>query len=171
MSISASFTYTPEPSRPCSPEMVCQNAAPIWLPFAKSISTRFGSELRVYVHTGQSEGGPVITLLSVCCSCSQCRVCWLRTRAPREGGILGAVWTYNLTHTWTLDGVVLGVGSRGEGVVVAENIKLELVFVNVVVVRKQQADGERCKSGGTKCLFALSLSFTANENLSWQARP
>lgn len=26
-------TYTPEPSRPCSPEMVCQKAAPIWLPF------------------------------------------------------------------------------------------------------------------------------------------
>lgn len=29
------ITYTPEPSRPCSPEMVCQNAAPIWLPFTQ----------------------------------------------------------------------------------------------------------------------------------------
>lgn len=27
--IAVSFTYTPEPSRPCSPEMVCQKAAPI----------------------------------------------------------------------------------------------------------------------------------------------
>ena len=27
-------TYTPEASIPCSPEMVCQKAAPIWLPFA-----------------------------------------------------------------------------------------------------------------------------------------
>ena len=26
-------TYTPEESRPCSPEMVCQKAAPTWLPF------------------------------------------------------------------------------------------------------------------------------------------
>ncbi|KAI7300305.1 hypothetical protein KC315_g17242, partial [Hortaea werneckii] len=26
-------TYTPAPSKPCSPEMFCQNAAPIWLPF------------------------------------------------------------------------------------------------------------------------------------------
>lgn len=25
-------TYTPAPSRPCSPEMFCQKAAPIWLP-------------------------------------------------------------------------------------------------------------------------------------------
>jgi len=25
-------TYTPAPSRPCSPEMVCQKAAPTWLP-------------------------------------------------------------------------------------------------------------------------------------------
>jgi hypothetical protein len=27
------YTYTPEPSRPCSPEMVCQKEAPIWLPW------------------------------------------------------------------------------------------------------------------------------------------
>jgi hypothetical protein len=32
--IRPTLTYTPEASIPCSLEMVCQKAAPIWLPFA-----------------------------------------------------------------------------------------------------------------------------------------
>jgi hypothetical protein len=35
------WTYTPEESRPCSPEMVCQKAAPTWLPFVDVNYTLF----------------------------------------------------------------------------------------------------------------------------------
>lgn len=54
-------TYTPAPSRPCSPEMVCQNAAPIWLPFTDVNHMLFTSIefLGSFdVHTGRFGGEP-----------------------------------------------------------------------------------------------------------------
>lgn len=51
-------TYTPEASIPCSPEMVCQEAAPIWLPFA-DVNHRTFTVMGHYslnVRTGRLEG-------------------------------------------------------------------------------------------------------------------
>ena len=53
-------TYTPEASIPCSPEMVCQEAAPIWLPFA-DVNHRTFTVMGHYslnVRTGRLEGEP-----------------------------------------------------------------------------------------------------------------
>ena len=53
-------TYTPAPSRPCSPEMFCQKAAPIWLPFTGCQQLHPTSlDVRHHLHTGRSGGEPV----------------------------------------------------------------------------------------------------------------
>jgi hypothetical protein len=59
--ISPTLTYTPEASIPCSLEMVCQKAAPIWLPFT-DVNHRAFTVMDHYplnVRTGRLEGEPV----------------------------------------------------------------------------------------------------------------
>jgi hypothetical protein len=70
------YAYTPEPSRPCSPEMVCQKAAPIWLPFADVNHKLFHSigYGMVDIHTGRSGGEPMRKMMvSYVVFCSQTR--------------------------------------------------------------------------------------------------
>ena len=70
------YAYTPEPSRPCSPEMVCQKAAPIWLPFADVNHKLFNSigYGTLDIHTGRSGGEPMReNMVSYVVSCRQTR--------------------------------------------------------------------------------------------------
>lgn len=65
-------TYTPEPSSPCSPEMFCQKAAPIWLPCTSitvnHVDSRNGRlSSGQYVRIGRFGGGPITLILSDPC--------------------------------------------------------------------------------------------------------
>ena len=122
------YAYTPEPSRPCSPEMVCQKAAPIWLPFADVNHKLFHSigYGMVDVHTGRSGGEPMRKMMvSYVVFCSQtrgARVVFQGTclavgeRAVRTiSRMVGVLGVVRVGVGWRCRDVVVS-GRRGEAV-------------------------------------------------------
>ncbi len=90
------FTYTPEASRPYSPEMVYQKAAPIWLPFSVVSHMLFISLVGMHIRIGRFGGElAYISLVShLFLPCGHTGA----GHACGPGGVFCGLQTYNLTH-------------------------------------------------------------------------